>query len=191
MRCDRALIVLAGLAVSSAAMALPWDTDMADSLHIKGYEQQAEHPADGTVSQDHLLTPTPFTPNYDRMTPEGQALTSPYPQNTELGAKMFGTYCTPCHGDGVTELGPVGRPGSNRFNGVLMLAGPTGVAKSRTDGYIYLTARNGGAIMPYFGWAMSDEELWSIVDHIRTLKGGEYIPPAPPATPEESEEAPE
>ncbi len=84
---------------------------------------------------------------------------------------MYGIYCTPCHGDGVV-VGAVGEPG--RFPGVVPLAGPRGIAKSRTDGWIYLTIRNGGAIMPNYGWAMSDEEMWAIVDYVRTLPNAQH-----------------
>ena len=91
---------------------------------------------------------------------------------------MYNIYCTPCHGDGET-VGPVGEPG--RFPGVVSLAGAAGVAKLRTDGWIYLTIRNGGAIMPYYGWAMSDDEIWATVHYIRTMPNSQYIPPAPPA----------
>jgi mono/diheme cytochrome c family protein len=66
--------------------------------------------------------------------------------------------------------------------GVVPLAGTAGVARLRTDGWIYLTIRNGGAVMPSYGWAMSDEEMWAVVAHVRTLANGAYAPPAP--TPE-------
>ena len=89
------------------------------------------------------------------------------------------TYCAPCHGVDGQNLGPVAQPG--RYPGVVALAGNAGVAKHRTDGWIYLTIRNGGAIMPYYGWAMSDDEIWATVHYIRTMPNSQYIPPAPPA----------
>ena len=113
-----------------------------------------------------------------RTSPEGQALVSPYPSDDAqlaLGEQMFGIYCTPCHGVDGVHLGPVAAPG--RLPGVVPLAGPAGVAHLRTDGWIYLTIRNGGAVMPTYGWAMSDKEMWSVVAYVRTLENA--AAPAP------------
>ena len=87
-------------------------------------------------------------------------------------------------GDG-ENLGPVAQPG--RFPGVIAISGAAGVAKLRTDGYLYLTIRNGGAVMPYYGWAMDDAEMWSIVQYVRTLPDAKYVPPAPAEDEEPSE----
>lgn len=169
---------LVGLGLAGAAIGLPWDIDMADSQGHKAYEVPMKGIAEGTIAQPSVETPVGYAPNHDRMTPEGQALTSPFPVSDDSrarGQKMYGIYCTPCHGDG-QNLGPVAQPG--RFPGVLALSGPTGVAKLRSDGYLYLTIRNGGAVMPYYGWAMNDAEMWSIVHYVRTLPDSTYVPPA-------------
>ena len=99
----------------------------------------------------------------------------------ERGETMYATYCTPCHGDGHKELGPVGDPA--RFANVVQIAGPTGTISNKSDGYLYLTIRNGGALMPYYGWGMDDEEMWSIVHYLRTLPNGRYKPKANKETP--------
>lgn len=168
-----------GLGAATAAIGLPWDVDMADSQGHKAYEAPMKGIAEGAVAQANVLTPVGFVPNFDRTTPEGQALASPFEVTDATlasGKRMFGIYCTPCHGDGQT-LGPIGGPG--RFPGVATLSGPAGILKNRTDGWVYLTIRNGGAVMPYYGWAMTDAEMWSIVHYVRTLPDSAYIPPAP------------
>lgn len=173
--------VLVALGVSTAAFGLPWDIDMADSQAFDAYRIPMRGLPDGVVSQEHVLTPTRYTPNFQRGTPEGEALTAGFPATPEVlseGKRMFGIYCTPCHGDGV-ETGPVGQPG--RFPGVVPLAGPGGVAKMRSDGWIFLTIRNGGAVMPAYGWAMNDQEMWSIVHYVRTLPNAQHTPPRSPA----------
>lgn len=190
MRSDalRWLVVGAVVCACGAAVAAPWDIDMADSRAVKAYEAPMRGIPQGVVAQPHVLSPMPFAPNYDRYTPEGQALSNPYPADAAhlaTGEKMYGIYCTPCHGDGV-QLGTVAEPG--RFPGVVALAGDAGALKNRTDGYIYLTIRNGGAIMPYYGWAMSDEEMWSIVHYARTLPNAQQPPPAPPAPATDAQE---
>lgn len=176
-----AAVALASTAlVSTAAFGLPWDIDMADGQAKKAYSQTMASLPDGVIAQPNVLTPVGFTPNYERTSPEGMALMNPYDQDDASlasGERMYGIYCTPCHGDG-ENLGPVAAPG--RFPGVIPITGPAGIAKTRTDGWIYLTVRNGGAVMPYYGWAMNDREMWSIVQYVRTLPNAEYIPPAPP-----------
>ena len=174
-----AVVTLAGL--STAAFGLPWDIDMADSQAVRGYEEQLIGIPEGAVAQDNMQSPRGFTPNFKRGTPEGDALQAPFPadaQSLARGEVMYNTYCAPCHGQDGVNLGPVAKPG--RFPGVVALGGSNGIAKNRTDGWIYLTIRNGGAIMPYYGWAMSDAEIWSVVQHVRTFDNAKYIPPAPP-----------
>src|SRR5262245_33664818 len=156
-------VVAAGiLSVSTVAIGLPWDIDMADTQIVKAYEERMYGPVEGTVAQPNLLTPEPQVTDFVRTSAEGPALPSPYPADDHelaLGGRMFGIYCSPCHGVDGVNLGPVAQPG--RLPGVVPLGGAAGVAHLRTDGWIYLTIRNGGAVMPSYGWAMSDEEMWA------------------------------
>ncbi len=184
-KATRYTLIAAGTLVASAAIALPWDVDMADSDAVKAYEQTMRPLPDGVVSQPNLLTPRSFSSNYDRGTNEGKALLNPHASTEDSiagGKKMFDIYCTPCHGDGVVN-GPVGDPDANRFPNVPALAGKGGRLSGYTDGYVYLTIRNGGGLMPYYGWAMTDEEMWSIVSYVRTMPDSAYIPPAPEPEP--------
>jgi mono/diheme cytochrome c family protein len=43
---------------------------------------------------------------------------------------------------------------------------------TRTDGYLYLTIRKGGGVMPGYGAAMDEHEMWSVVSYLRELNGG-------------------
>jgi mono/diheme cytochrome c family protein len=140
-------------------------------------------PPDGAVAQPNVASPLTFSPNVRRETPEGQALRNPLPDDEATRARgkvMMETYCAPCHGADGVNLGPLAAPG--RVPGVVPLAGPAGIAKMRTDGWIYLTIRNGSAIMPAYSWAMSDAEMWSIVTYLRTLPNAQHTP-AQPVTP--------
>jgi mono/diheme cytochrome c family protein len=171
---------VATLAVTSAAFALPWDTDMTDSQAVKAYEQNMGTLPAGVASQDQRISPKVHRTNYKRGSAEAEALSSPIeatPENVALGGRMFSTYCSPCHGSDGVNLGAVAQPG--RLPGVVPLAGAAGVAKLRTDSWIYLTIRNGGAVMPSYGWAMSDHEMWATVAYVRTLENSKYVPPAP------------
>ena len=171
------------LGTSSVALGLPWDIDMVDTVMVKAYEREMPGLPPGAVAQPNIASPMGFAPNYRRESPEGQALANPLPDDeaTRLHGKvMMETYCAPCHGADGVNLGPVAAPG--RVPGVVPLAGPSGISKLRSDGWIYLTIRNGGAIMPAYSWAMSDAEMWSIVRYLRTLPNAQQ-PPAAPVTP--------
>jgi mono/diheme cytochrome c family protein len=184
-RLGAAALAVVGLGVSSVALGLPWDTDMADGQQQKAYSFEMRQLPEGAVSQPSTSM-NRFVANAVRQTPEGDALTNRLEitdQTLATGKAMYGIYCTPCHGDGVT-LGPV----SALFPGVAKLAGPSSLLSGFTDGYVYLTIRNGGLRMPAYGWAMSEEEMWSVVSFIRTfdnaaIKGSVPASPAPAEAP--------
>ena len=196
------------LLVSTAAVALPWDTDLADQQFVRGYEcweygqneagetvcvRSMEALPEGVVSQANILSPTPYkTDALDKMDMTGWAAVqnplSPSPEVLAKGEVMFRTYCTPCHGapdakGHIEALGTVAQPG--RMAGVAMLSGDTGVLSARTDGQVYRVIRLGNAIMPSYSWAMSDDEMWSIVHYTRKLENGAYVPPPAPEPTEE------
>ncbi|HMV65694.1 MAG TPA: cytochrome c, partial [Myxococcota bacterium] len=188
------LAALCSLGISPAAWAFPWNVDMVDASSFKAYERAMAPLPEGVIAQDNLLTPIGYRRMYVRETPEGQALT-PRAMGLDIdlgsekalatGERMFGIYCTPCHGDGKT-LGPVAAPG--RYPAVAVLRGSDGRVATRTDGHLYLTVRNGGGIMPAYGWAMNDYEMWSVVGYLRKEMAGGVSPqpepaPAPSTTP--------
>ena len=167
-----------------------WFIDMMDADFVRAYEEPMRQLPEGVVSRNM------YSGDYDlstRTTPEGQALTHAYEVNDDFlatGEWNYNTYCTPCHGDG---LG--GGLATNNSNGRRLpvpgavLVGDAGVIKNYTDGYVYLTIREGAAVMPGYSWAMSDEEMWSVVEYLRTQPGGAYVPPAPAAALEPAEDA--
>lgn len=174
-----------GLLASSTALAFPWDIDMVDAYFYRGYEWAMMQLPEGVVSQDLYVA------NADRMTPAGQALENPYGPPTaatiKQGERMFGVYCAACHGaegkGGAEVMRNDPTKGIRRYPvPAPMLSGTGNVSHSRTDGYLYLTIRNGAAVMPGYSQAMYDHEMWSIVSYIRTLEGAAYEPPAPPKT---------
>lgn len=180
-------LLMAGLGFSSPASAFPWDWDMVDAQFFRAYEWAMMTLPDGAVTRDR------FVPNYNRMTPEGQALTNPLtaPSAADLatGKKMFVIYCQTCHGvDGKGGSPVIKNDPANNIRRYPIpppnLSGVGAITTSRSDGYIYLTIRNGGAIMPRYGAAMNDHEMWSVVAYIRTMEGAAATPPAPPADPQ-------
>ena len=184
--------VLLSLGIGSTALGLPWDLDMADSQAKDGYNLEMTPPPEGVVAQPNILSPMAFRAKLEQApggqdTPEINDLANPLEANEATlatGERMYEVYCTPCHGDG-QNLGPVAAPG--RFPGVAVLAGKNGVLALRSDGSVYSSVVQGRRVMPSYGWAMDDTEIWSLVHHLRTLPSATYEPPAEAPAPEEEE----
>jgi len=163
--------------------------DMMDADNIKAYEQPMRALPEGVVSRDR------YVPNYDKASAEGKALTHQYSVDQDFldqGEWMYQTYCTPCHGNEGQGMGLVTDASKGKRFAIPgpPLVGKTGVLQNYPDGHIYLTIRNGGAaLMPGYSWAMDDEEMWSIVEYLRTQPGGAYVPPQPAAGLEPADEA--
>lgn len=174
-------VAVVGLGVaSSAAWGLPWDLDMTDSQAIKGYERVMLPLPEGVVAQPHVLSPKGYAPTYAFTAPEVAGMKPPFESTEDTiaqGERMYGIYCTPCHGDG-KELGPVAQPG--RVPAVPQLSGDKGVLQRRSDGWVYLTIRHGSLsqIMPAYGYMMTEQEMWATVHYLRTMENGQYVPPA-------------
>jgi mono/diheme cytochrome c family protein len=182
MRRRAAVLVLAFLA-SAAAWAFPWDIDMVDSSFFRAFEWEMRPIPDGVASVNR------YRGGYDRSTrmmPEGAALSSPHTADPALlrtGERMFVVYCQTCHG----PKGQGGAPMADMSGGKkrfpippALLSGAGAITPLRSDGYIFLTIQQGGAIMPPYGYAMSDQEIWAVVAYIRTLEGAQYKPPETP-----------
>lgn len=194
-RTRKAALVVGGLLAAGVAWASPWDIDMIDSIAFKAYEWQMLQQPLGSVQRDPV-GPKPagayqvaYVAPVDRMNAaQVDPMVNPYgsdPAVIEMGKRQFEITCQPCHGVEGKGGGTVtyNDPAQNirRFQlPAPMLSGPGAVSAIRSDGYIYGTIRNGGALMPSYGISLTDAERWSIVAYIRTLDGGAYVPPAPP-----------
>jgi len=198
--------LLGGMLVAGAAWAFPWDIDMVDSVNFKAFEWRMAPPkVEGTVQRSSGMDrpgsngayQNDYIEQVDRMAPEAAALTNPYAGDAQAMAKgehLFQVSCAPCHGVKGAGGGPVthNEPNADIKKAIRRFAMPApnlsgagSASPLRTDGYIYLTIRNGGAGMPGYGLSLTDQERWAIVSYIRTLEGGAYVPPAPaePALP--------
>ncbi|HNC94943.1 MAG TPA: c-type cytochrome [Myxococcota bacterium] len=193
--------LLGGLLLAGVARAFPWDIDMVDSVNFKAFEwRMAPAKVEGTVQRSGAAVTRPGTSGAyqndyiaqaDRMAPETAALSNPYAGDAQAMAKgehLFQVSCAPCHGVKGAGGGPVthNEPNADIKKAIRRfampapnLSGPGAASALRTDGYIYLTIRNGGAGMPAYGVSLTDQERWAIVSYIRTLDGAVYVPPAP------------
>lgn len=203
----RGLAAGGGLLFAGLAWASPWDIDLIDSVNLKAYEWEMMRPIPpGSVPRPSGGIPRAGAlgayqndpiPQHDRAT-EADSLANPYTSDDASlanGKRLFGVSCAPCHGQEGTGHGPVVQndpeKGVKRFPvPAPILSGPGAVSPARSDGYIYLTVRNGGiatgenkSLMPRYGLSLTDQERWAIVAYIRTLDGAQYVPPAQTAVP--------
>jgi mono/diheme cytochrome c family protein len=185
-----------GLLIAGLAWASPWDLDMIDSKAFKAYEWKMRPSIpegslqrhEGAVAQagDVGTYQTDYIPAGDRIAPGTDAMANPYPVDDHTladGKHLFQVTCAPCHGVDGKGGGPVTKndpaAGINRFPlPAPVLSGPGSVSATRSDGYMYYTIRNGGALMPAYGVSLTDRERWAVVAYIRTLEGATYTPPA-------------
>lgn len=96
-----------------------------------------------------------------------QRLTNPLPAtpaSLARGDTLFQRLCSPCHGVTMAGNGPV----------AAALMPPPDLlgqqVRDRRDGYIYSYIRNGGVIMPSYGFQLSAEETWHVINFIRHLQ---------------------
>ncbi len=196
----RRLWVGLGLLVAGAAWASPWDTDMINGVNFKAYEwNMLPSPAD-TVQRGSLSAPQARANGYaqgdyvaavDRNSPAIDTLNNPFAADEQAlptGKRSFQVTCAPCHGIDGKGGGPVTQndptKGIRRFPvPAPALSGAGAVSAQRSDGYIYATIRNGGALMPGYGVSLTEAERWYIVAYIRTLEGAQYTAPAAPTQP--------
>lgn len=177
----KAALVLGGTFASTAAWALPWNIDLVDSATIKAYEAEMMPLPAGVMSQPHILTPISFRPNFSWQSSARTDLQNPLEADEQVlatGKRMYNVYCVPCHGDG-QELGYVSEAG---YPAIAVLAGDRGRMKNLPDGHVYLTIRNGSisTLMPGYGYAMTNAEMWAIVSYMReAMPNATYTPPTP------------
>lgn len=152
--------VLSGL-TPDRAMCLPWDIDMYSQQSLKSSEI-ARAPVEGTVPLGY----TPFTMTIEEA--DG-TISNPIPLSRNSlwrGKRLWSAQCSSCHGvtgDSNTKIGKLmGAPSllEDRF-------------KPYTDGRVYATIVWGVRSMPRYGYKLSEEERWDIVNYLKFLQGAD------------------
>lgn len=174
-------LILAALALSGcttvdrAVGAVPWFTTMRDQPGARPFEG----PADSTGTRPRFLAPEgsiPVTGREDSLSlfdPAGLRITDglrnpmvPGAASLARGGKIFGTYCSVCHG---TQGGGNGTV-AGRFGYVPDLT--QDMTRQRSDGYLYAVIRHGRGIMPRYGDKIRDtRDRWHVVNYVRSLQG--------------------
>ena len=89
----------------------------------------------------------------------------PTPESIAKGKKWYGYDCAMCHakdGDGKGEVGAEMKVKASDFSALATL-------KDRTDGELFYIIKNGKGPMPPEGDRLKDDELWNLVNYIRTF----------------------
>ncbi len=87
------------------------------------------------------------------------------PESIAEGKKIYGYDCAQCHGaagDAKTDVGKDLKAAD--------LTNPA-VLKDRTDGAIFYILKNGHGDMPREGNRVKPEQLWDLVNYVRSLAG--------------------
>jgi mono/diheme cytochrome c family protein len=88
---------------------------------------------------------------------------SPTPAVLKKGKDLFGDNCQKCHGAGGKGDGPYGDPQHR----------PADLTQSAdADGIMFYKAWNGrkDPVMPAFKTTMTREEIWAVIEYVKTLR---------------------
>lgn len=161
----RIAVVLAALAIPSAAMAWPWSQDMMNQPSIK--------------PQEGVMTPFPSRsvpvmgiPTKVASREEAKGLVNPIPPTAaslKKGRTLFRIICSACHG----LSGKADSPVSAKIGAIDLT--DDYVQKNLTEGWIYGTITFGSFVMPAYGIPneqggsndLSVEERWHVVNYVK------------------------
>jgi mono/diheme cytochrome c family protein len=103
-----------------------------------------------TIPEDAVRQPNPIKPT---------------PESIALGKKWYGYDCAMCHDKDGDGKGDVGADMKLR---VTDLTNPA-TLKERTDGELFYVIKNGKEDMPPEGTRLKSNELWNLVNYVRSL----------------------
>lgn len=148
------------------AQAWPWSQDMANGISVKPQES-ADAKKPGMQTYPEHGVPVPGTTQFVKDMEAADRLKNPVAadqKSVEYGGKLFGIYCTPCHGYQGKGDGLVGEK---------LLLKPydltADMTKGRSDGYLFGMMTFGGAIMPTYANDLTPKERWHVVNYVRKV----------------------
>lgn len=105
-------------------------------------------------------------PEY-KIPPEDAAKVNPVkptPESHAKGKKLYGYDCAMCHGKDGDGKGDM----SSDIKNVTNFTNPDAL-KNRTDGELFYVIRNGKGDMPLEGERAKDEDIWNLVNYVRSF----------------------
>jgi mono/diheme cytochrome c family protein len=159
-------LAIALLAMPVLAQAWPWSKDMSEQISIKPQESpDPNHP--GMDNYPPHSVPVPGTTVFVKDKDAASNLKNPVAatqKSLEFGGKLFGIYCSACHGYTGKGDGLVGKK---------LIIQPFDLTDERSrglsDGYIWGQITFGGVVMPPYGNDLSPTERWNVVNYVRRV----------------------
>jgi mono/diheme cytochrome c family protein len=159
------------LMLTSSVSALPFNDDMVDPQISAG--QVMRQKVEGTIPLGSLASKT-------ESRTEADGVKNPRPETVVSvinGKRLYEANCSACHGsvvpDGTVHIPPLVKFGIPAPNlGASLYKRSDNPSEGRTDGYIFGTVRHGGALMPALGYKLSANEIWDIVNYVRSKQEG-------------------
>jgi mono/diheme cytochrome c family protein len=139
------------------------DPQRASSFFSDGFGMRL--PVAGTVARGHL-------PYLITTQDEAAVLNNPLPRTAAVlraGRQGFLTYCVPCHG----VLGN-GQPTLTAAYGAKPANLASEAIRGYPDGKIYHVIVAGKNAMPGYGWELTQDQRWAVVDYVRALQRSQH-----------------
>ena len=143
-------------------IAVPYETYSTNPIHKDGLSSQK--PVEGTIARGHVVYEYPNTEEGYQMAKD--SLRSPLEQsdkNFKNGAKLYGIYCTICHGDKGDGQGALVQ--NEKFLGV-----PNYKDRDLTEGSMYHVIMYGRNMMGSHASQLRNEERWQVVQYASKLR---------------------
>ncbi len=162
------LIIAGAILAAGSSSALWFITDMYDQISVKPQEGDPRQLPEGSVPTVGNLPPgaISFGERLAKLDPS-LPQDNPVPASDESlasGKEMYETYCYSCHGKTGLGDGPVALRGAGIPPFPLI-----GTINARSDGYIFGQIWAGGAIMGPYYTSLEPDEVWDIINYLRSL----------------------
>lgn len=160
------LFLIKDLFYPQLSFALPFNQDMVNNQYTLGLIMRSK--PEGSVSISEAK-------RYVGKREDGAKLSNPIPVTRASlihGRRAYNSNCSPCHGKFIGSKyipGPVG----SKLGAVNLTLD---YLKVMPDSHFFQFVHFGGmAIMPVYGWKLSIEEHWDIVNYIRSVQKGNSL----------------
>jgi len=166
------LFFIALLIAPTMAHAWPWSMDMANQISSK--PQESVDPSNpGMKPFPRRSVPVAGTTVMVKDQEAARKMANPVPADSKsvaIGGRLFGIYCTPCHGQSGTGDGLVGaklimKPWNLTLTNDMHGWNP----KEYPDGHIFGYMTLGGAVMPSYANDLTPTERWHVVNYVRKV----------------------
>ena len=163
------LLTLGSTYVLGTSTIVTWMKDMYNQISIKSQERgmMMTFPV-GIVSVDgrsYETQPLPMSWADAEKNPKTTTknMVKATQDSIQNGKRIYNIYCAACHAENGMGITPVTQKGMPAMPIKMM-------TQTFTDGHLYKKIKHGGAIMPPFGYATSEQERWNIVNYLRVLE---------------------